>query len=362
MKFVFLFIFSAIAFFFSAKSLASTSSLDLYEDPELVYRQPSSLETPERDFLIELTGKVTHFIDHKSVAVQSDQKEWSLGDILAVESQFKDVGVIAFLEVTEIKREGRGRVLICQLLRSTRKNFVQVGDSVFRVDLTKFSERYKGSTELLVKKTDQLISSKYHYLVTQGLTIGETAQTLQKDEVLATWYSQMYYGVTPNLMVGTLLLGNLAGAPNVQGKWRFFNSESNIFSVALNVAKIPTEPRTTVNATFYWDSISSESVISHTYLSLALLSLEKAEDKTAIKAFGSSSIQTGYEFIQDDWNRILVGPTYSFENKAVGGYFGYMKIWDRFHLLLALNSTNISEFRPSAQNGYFFFFDAFWRF
>lgn len=342
--------------------LPATVAADAFEDPEFVYRQPASLGTPDRDQLLELSGSVTKFVDHKTVQVESTDRAWQVGDVLAVKSQFDEAGVIAFLEVVQIKNEGRTKVLKCELLRGTRKNFVQIGDSAFRVDLTKASSKYKGSTELLVRKTSDVISSKYHYLVTQGVTIGETAQTLQEGEYLATWYSHLYYGLKPNLMLSTVLLANMVGAPNVQTKWRFFESESNIFSLALNAAKVPTEPRTLVNATLYWDSISSESVISHTYLSLALLSFEDTEDKTAVKAFGSSSIQTGYEFIQDDWNRILVGPSYSFENKAVGGYLGYMKIWDRFHFLLALNSTDITKFTSSTSNGYFLFFDAYWRF
>lgn len=336
---------------------------DMNANVDWVYRVPAAAEsTPERDYVTEQTGKVSHFVDHRSVAVISSQRTWSVGDILGVQSQYPEVGVIAFLEVQSIKKANQEVVLVCRLLRSTRTNFVQVGDLAFRVDLNQVNPKYKGSTELLVKRTSETISSRYHYLVTQGVSIGETAQTLQEGEVLATWYSQMNYGLSDGLMLGTVLLGNLVGAPNLSAKWRFYSSESNIFSVALNAAKLPTEPKTNVNATFYWDSISSDSVISHTYLSLALLSFEEAEDKTAIKAFGTSSIQTGYEFIQDDWNRILVGPVYNFEKKSVGGYLGYMKIWDRFHFLVAMNSTNIAEFRPSTTNGYYFFFDAFWRF
>lgn len=343
--------------------LLSSAKAEVNSYPEFTFRQPASdsFET-RRDYLLELTGKVIRFEDQNTVTVSSDQHGWEVGNIVAVESQFNNIGVIAFLEVARIKKNNNKYDISCTLLRGTRKSFVQAGDSVFKVDLTGQNTRYLGSTELLVKKSQQVISSKYQYLVTQGVSIGETAQTLQKDEVLSSWYSQINYGLTDDIMFGTILLGNLAGAPNVNGKWRFFSSETNVFSLGLNVAKIPSEARTTVNATVFWDSISSGSVIGHTYLSLALLSLENAQDATAIKAFGSSSIQSGYEFILDDWNRVLTGPVYNFENKAVGGYLGYMKIWDRFHFLLVLNSTNITEFRPSTKNGYYLFFDAFWRF
>jgi hypothetical protein len=112
----------------------------------------------------------------------------------------------------------------------------------------------------------------------------------------------------------------------------------------------------------YWDSISSESVISHTLFTVAAMSFENADDITAIKSLGTSSLQTGYEFILGSWNRVLLGPSYNFETKALGGYLTYLKIWDRFHFSLSVNSTNVSSFKFSPVDGYYFLFDMYWRF
>jgi hypothetical protein len=120
-----------------------------------------------------------------------------------------------------------------------------------------------------------------------------------------------------------------------------------------------------LNLNIYWDSISSESTISHTFISIALYSFEEAERATVIKSLGTSSFQSGYEFVLGNWDRVLLGPSYNFENKTLGGYLTYLKIWDRFHLGASLTTTDITEFTLFPQDGgdgYYLSVDAYWRF
>ncbi|MNL36695.1 hypothetical protein D3C87_1587930 [compost metagenome] len=145
-------------------------------------------------------------------------------------------------------------------------------------------------------------------------------------------------------------------------KWRFLSSDSNTVASSLVFAKIPSSSQSTLNLNFHWDSISSENTVSHTVLSIALFTFDEAKDATAIKSLGTSSFQTGYEFILGNWDRVLVGPSYNFEKQAVGGYLSYLKIWDRFHLGVSLNSTNITELKYSTSDGYYLAGDAYWRF
>jgi hypothetical protein len=164
------------------------------------------------------------------------------------------------------------------------------------------------------------------------------------------------------LTVNTIVPADLLGAPNIAVKSQVYRSFSNVLSTSLNFSAIPNETRSVLNLNLYWDSISSESTISHTMLSVALFSFEDAENTTAIKSLGTSSLQTGYEIILDHWDRILVGPSYNFEKKSVGGYLSYLKIFDRMHISFSLNSTDIAKLKYSTTDGYFFLFDAYWRF
>jgi hypothetical protein len=213
----------------------------------------------------------------------------------------------------------------------------------------------------MIRKQNPKISSKYRPLFTQGFNIGETAQTLWPKEVLITWYGLAYYGIAERWTVGSFLPANFLGAYNFSTKLKVYESDANVFATGLSYAKIPNDTRSTLNINLIWDSVSSETVVSHTFASVALFTFNQAGDTTAIKSLGSSSLQTGYEFILDDWNRVLAGPVYNFEKKTVGGYLSYLMIWDKFHFSLSANSTNLASPKLSPIDGYYFFFDAYWR-
>ncbi|MNJ94693.1 hypothetical protein D3C87_123950 [compost metagenome] len=311
----------------------------------------------------EASARIDAVTDYKSLKAISYADDWAIGEIVVAESQTPSIGIVGFLEITDVVSNNDGTyTLTCELIRHSRTGFMQVGDKLFHLDLTSENKRYGGTTDLLIRRRAKGVSSKYKPLFTQGVAVGETAETLWKGEYLIHWFGQVSYGVGDTFTIGTVVPADLLGAANMNVKWRFFDSDSNVFATGLTFAKIPNEPRSTLNLNFIWDSISSTSVVSHTFFTLALLSFDQAEDTTAIKSLGTSSFQTGYEFILSNWDRVLVGPSYNFEKKAVGGYLSYLKIWDTFHLGLSLNSTNIASLKMSPQDGYYFAFDSYWRF
>lgn len=344
--------------FFSLPSWAQNYNAIEF-DPQVEIRTPAGVR-----YSSEVTkGRVQAFKDHKQIEVLSYSSEWTVGETVVVTSQLGNLGVIAFLEVQRIDNNQDGSYQItAALLRQSRNAFVQVGDNVEQLDLSSENRKYNGTTDLLVKKSSKDISAKYKPLFTQGISIGETAETLWEDEYLVNWYGYLAYGVSEKTSVSAILPAYLLGAINGTIKHKFFESTSNIFATGLNFARIPNENRSTLNFNLYWDSVSSESVLSHTYLSIALFSFSDAKESVAIKSLGTSSFQTGYEFILNDWDRVLVGPSYNFVAKTIGGYMGYIFIWDTFHLSTTVNATDISEFRYSPENGYYFLLDAYWRF
>lgn len=328
-------------------------------EPPVEIRGPSSVKS---DGLVSV-GRIINLKNHNIVEVSSFSAKWTVGETVVVTSQAEKLGVIAFLEIQAITNNQDGSYsLVAQLLRQSRNTFIQVGDNVEQLDLSSVNTRYIGTTDLLVKKSSKDISSKFKPLFTQGISIGETAETLWADEYLVNWYGYLAYGVDEKTSISAILPAYLLGAVNGTVKHKFFESYSNIFAAGVNFARIPNENKTTVNLNFYWDSVSSESVLSHTYLSLALVSFVDAKDAMAIKSLGTSSFQTGYEFILTDWDRVLLGPSYNFESKTVGGYVGYIFIWDSFHVSTTLNATDISEFKYDPEKGYYLLLDAYWRF
>lgn len=309
------------------------------------------------------SARIEAILDNKTVKAVSYNSDWYPGEVIFLESQNGDTGIIAFFEIkTILGRQDGSYELICELLRQSRGYLIQVGDRLTHIDLSSANPKYKGSTDLLVHKKSPSVSSKYKPLITQGLSVGDTAETLWEDEYLLSWYGQVDWGWRDWLTLESVIPAYLWKAYNASAKFRIYQSGSTVISVGPQVAHVPSKDRTTLNLNFFWDSISSQSTVSHTFFTLALLSFEKAEDTTAIKSLGTSSFQTGYEFILPDWDRVLMGPSYNFEKKAVGGYLTYLKIWDRFHGSISLNSTDISSMKFSPVDGYYLTFDAYWRF
>ncbi|AZZ36510.1 hypothetical protein CIK05_06810 [Bdellovibrio sp. qaytius] len=320
--------------------------------------------TPSQaQFLYSRGAVVSGYADEQYLIASSETNMWEVGEILPIISQNSKIGVFAFVEVQNVKTIKYGHYeLRLKLLRQSRKYLIQKGDIIKKLDMTSYNEEFIGTTDLIVKKSELNISSKYRPLVYQGISIGETAQTLYKNEFLINYLGNVFYGATDWLTLGTFAPGNLIDRPNANFKARFWDSDATTLSAGLSYVDLKKEDEATLNLNFYWDSTSSDSLISHTFLSLGLIKWDGAADAAAIKALGSSSFQSGYEVIRSDWDRVLIGPNYNFEKKALGGFLSYIWIYDRFHAQVSINATDITKSRLDPRDGYYGFFDFYWRF
>ncbi len=316
-----------------------------------------------QDQAINSSALVDKFIDYQKVTAISDQNNWEVGEILPVISKNSKLGVIGFLELNSVRSLGNNKYeLRAKLLRQSRRYFIQSGDVVRRMDLSVYNEDFIGSTDLIIQQSYANISSRYRPLFYQGFAIGETAQTLFEKEYLVNYLGNLYYGFKDWLTIGSFLTVNLFGRPNFNFKARLINTEATTVSSGLSFIKLTEEKETTINLNVYWDTISSDAQISHIFLSLGLIKWQGAAGAAAIKALGSSSFQSGYEIILDNWDRFLVGPNYNFEKKALGGFISYIWIYDRFHAQASINATDITKLKLSLDDGYYGFVDFFWRF
>lgn len=310
-----------------------------------------------------IEAKVEEFIDTQHLRATSSSAEWFTQEKLAIISSQTDLGIIAFAEIEDVKRLSDDKFeLSLKLLRQSRKHLILKGDQLKRLDLSRPNSEYIGATELLIQDSKMNISSKYRPLVHQGFVIGDTAQTLAEKEFLMNYFGNLYYGYNEWLTLGSLVPINAFGRPNANFRARVYNSDSTTISAGLSFVRLTQEDEASLNLNFYWDSISSDALISHTFLSFGLVNYKNSGDAAAIKYLTSSSFQTGYEVILDNWNRFLIGPSYNFEKKALGGYLSYIWILDRTHVQLSLNATDVTHLRLDPTDGYYGFFDIFWRF
>lgn len=305
---------------------------------------------------------INEIIDAKSFKSFTWNKKLNLNTIFLIKDSQSD-NILGLAEVKKIENNENSKFENIFIVTKIFDNqIIQVGNELKEMNLSTYNEDYKGTTELLIKKSKTNISSRFKPIYTQGVVAGDTAETLDKDEFIFTYLGQVFYGVYPGWTLGTTAPINAAGGLNFFSKLRLYSSDQNTLSSGFTFTRIPQTDQSTLNLTFLWDSYSNSSMITHNYLSLAVLSYDKAEETTAIKSFASSSIQSGYEFILPNWDRILLGPNYNFERKSIGGYFSYVKIWDQLHVYLSLNTIDVRTVKWSYTEGYYMFLDMYWRF
>ena len=306
---------------------------------------------------------ITQFSDEVNFLADSAQDDWNVGEIVGVVSQNSKIGTLAYVEVESVLKKENGHVeLKLSLLRQSRKYFMQIGDFVKRFNLSAGNADYVGSTELIIRDSQMGISSKYRPLVYQGFVIGDTAQTLYNKEFLINYFGNLYYGLTPNITLGTLAPVNVLGRPNFNFRIKVYDTDSTTLSTGLSFVRLDKEGQASLNWNLYWDNTSSEALISHTFLGLGLIRWDKSGDAAALKYLTSSSFQTGYEIILDNWDRFLVGPSYNFDKKALGGYLSYVWVADHLHFQVSINATDVTHLRLDPTDGYYGFFDMYWRF
>lgn len=323
---------------------------------------PARADWPQREPADELSAgltTITSFKDHRHLLFRTRDRQLKAGDVLAIRSKTASSEFIGFVEVQGDLQEGAG---VARILHVSRRDLVLPGDNLVALDLTTNQPLYKGGTGLLVRDPGVSTSARYRPLVVQGLSIGETAANLARHEFLISLFGHVSYGVTDRLMIGTLAPGYLFQSPNAQLKIRAFGDEADTVALGVSAVKLPTSSATAVNLTVYWDSITSDKMITHTLATFAVATIDRVEDTVAIKTAGTSSLQTGYEMILSDWNRLLFGPNYNFETKTIGGYLAYKTIWDHFHLSTSLSTVDIRELKIDPKTGYVFLLEAYWRF
>lgn len=287
----------------------------------------------------------------------------SPGQILAVRSRDTRIGIIGFVEVISARMRSDGKTeVVGKVLRLSRSNLVRPRDTLLQIDLSGVQTLYRGHTELLVKDKWRGISDRYRPLFTQGFNIGETAQTLGDGEVFIEIYGNVAYGLTDSWSIGSFLPGYLLDSPNGSTKWRIVNASNDTVSLGMSVTKIRNSSSTALNLTVFWDSITSDRMISHTLATFAVATLQNVEDTVAIKTAGTSSLQTGYEAVLDNWDRVLFGPNYNFETKTIGGYVVYKRIWDHFHLSGSLSTVDLRQLKLDPKTGYVALIEAYWRY
>ena len=248
------------------------------------------------------------------------------------------------------------------------------GDEVRFIDLRKDAverPRLPGRADLLIADGAQY-SPRYKPLYLESAQIGKTAATLSQGEFLIDLTSYVAFGITDETNVSTALFALPFGIINASVEQRVFRIdeftgkvEGSYLRTPDRVAgKTPKAAYDEVSGTAYLDIQSNSKLISHTRFTYAHRYRRRSEDPSLITAVlgNSTSLQSGQEYVFDNWDRFIFGPSYNFDLKTVGGYLGYLFIWDHLNIGVYLRTENFADFRLSTEKAYSPGIDAFYRF
>lgn len=302
----------------------------------------------------QLTWQLIEPINETLISASSFEVDWDEDDFIVLKS--KDDQIVGLFEV-ESKEKKQLRLIT---IRSTR--IPQHMDFFEEMDLREDVVNLPSTTYIWqYDKLSRGVKSYYKPLFTQGTTIGDTAHTLYKNEKLLTALGTYAYGVHPAVTLSTNIPAIIIGSPNFRIKGRVYKSEKSTWAVGATLAQNRNSSEKILNMDLIWDSVLSDKLIAHSIITAAVVSFDEARDIAAVKSYGNSSVQTGYEYLFSNWSRLLMGPSYNVEQEAIGGYIGYIRIWDKLHLQISLSTNNIRELKLSAQEGYLTFIDTYWR-
>ncbi len=297
-----------------------------------------------------------------AVAETSASSGIAQNEALADESAESKISERVNAESIDQKRFDNLNYKVLKLISVREKRFLQSSDYFEKLDFTINETELEGTSYLWkVKVLPSNTKHRYLPLVTQGETIGDTAQTLWRKEHYLTVFGTLGYGLLDTLSVSTNIPAFALGSPNGKLKSQIFKNNNQTWSVSLSMAQERNSSEKLFNVDLMWDSILTDTLVAHSLISAAVISFDSAKEVAALKSYGSSSIQTGYEYIFSNWSRFLVGPSYNIDQKALGGYLGYVKIINNLHLQTSLTTNNVREFKLSAKEGYFLIVDAYWR-
>lgn len=277
-----------------------------------------------------------------------------------IKLQKKLIGYFRILSSTA--REDGGYEYLAQSHELVGSDWPAVGDQMIFADYSSEISWLDGRTPLL-RRGFSKTSARYKPLYTKGILLGDTAEVLDRNESLINFLGNYSMALGDrfdvNLVIPSLLLNSIVAGFKYQ-IYRSDNSEQFV-SIEPSVAYSESADLGAGSLQILWDSVSNSHQITHTSLKLATFSFSRNhKDQTAFLL--GSSLATGYEFVLNSWDRFLIGPTYNFDLKAVGGYASYLWIWDSYHFQLVLNTADISNFNWDVSHGYFVSFDMYWRY
>ncbi len=302
---------------------------------------------------------VEEFLSRQRVLVRLDDgHDWKKNDRVLVLAR-EDLQLVALGTVRSV-RAGAPTMAVVDLVETMGNHQVLAGDVVEASTAELLAKHHVPGYFSLLLADDRGVPARFRELAYMGVFNAEGHTLARKEWLVALTGLQYGVGERTTLKTQTSLL--LDGFPNLGFKRRIMRNRYGHLTLNGMAARQVTVNDWVTFAGLVMTFPSNDKFQSHLVVNAAIDGIE--EDNPEVKKlnlFPSSDIRTIYEYVTDDWDRVLFGPLFDFETRTVGGTVSQMWIWDTFHFNLGMGTKDVRrlEFKSDA---YYVLFDFFWRF
>jgi hypothetical protein len=311
-------------------------------------------------FNVWSNGQIIDIMDPREVIADIyDAAQIKKGSKVIILSRKADLA-IAFGTVKSIDLNVSPHVALIVIEEIIDNHMIMPKDLVYPVDYKLMKEKNIPGFASLSLHGDDNIPAKFKELANFGVFTSE-GHTLDSQELLLSPF-QVQYGVTNDFGVKVVNALWLDGYANLGLKYRAMRNKYGKITVnTLGAYKVQSND-------YIWQmggviTLPQNAKFQNHFMASITVD-PQFSDAHATKGLGlfqDSDIRSITEYITDDWNRILYGPTYNVELQTLGGTASYMWIWTTFHMSLGLATKDFTNMTFS-KNGYYYVYDFFWRF
>ena len=305
-------------------------------------------------------NQVDNLLGNSSFSVKLDPEHgFGKGDRVVVLSRSHS-SVIAIGKVTSLSQNEFPETAIVQVEEVIGNNLVLSGDAVERLSKELLDKHHVSGHISLMMGKEKKVPARFKELAYLGV-FNSDGHTLADKEWLVS-IPQVQYGLTDSFTFKVVSGLFLDGFANIGAKARLMRNEWGQLTLnGLTSRQIDREDWV-FQSGLVLTLPANGRFQSHLIINARLEGIEEDNPEVEkLNLFPESDIRTIYEYLTDDWDRVLFGPLFNFETQTVGGTLSYMWIWDTFHFNLGMATKDVSEFEMGSR-GYNLIFDFFWRF
>lgn len=305
-------------------------------------------------------NQVDAALDENSVMVKLDPEHaFKKGERVVILSRTQG-SLVAIGKVKKLQLDQYPEMAVVEIEEIIANKLVLPSDAVERLTVEVLEKHHITGHISLMLGQESAIPARYKDLAYMGV-FNSDGHTLADKEWLVS-IPQVQYGVTDSFTVKVLTGLYLDGFANIGAKARVMRNQWGQLTLNALTSRQVNRDDWVFLTGLVLTLPSNGRFQSHLVINARIEGIEEDNPEVdKLNLFPESDIRTIYEYVTDDWDRVLFGPLFNFENQSVGGTLSHMWIWDTFHLNLGIATKDVSELKFD-EDGYYVLFDFFWRF